>query len=52
MLDIDEVVNKISNVTSKEVFEVAKEMLVTEHLNMAVVGRIRNQNRLERLLRL
>lgn len=52
ILDMEEVVEKVRGVTSQDIRKVANELLVTEKLNMAVVGPCRGQRRLERLLRL
>jgi predicted Zn-dependent peptidase len=52
VLDMEEVVEKVRSVTSQDIRKVANELLVTEKLNMAIVGPCRGQRRLERLLRL
>ena len=52
MLEPDDVIESINAVTAEEICRVANEVLVTEKLNMAVVGRCRGQHRLERLLKL
>ena len=52
ILEPDDVIESINAVTPKEICKVANELLVTEKLNMAVVGRCRGQRRLEQLLKL
>ena len=52
ILDPDEVVEMANAVTTEDVHKVANDLLVTERLNMAVVGPCRGHRRLERLLRL
>ena len=52
VLDVDEVLERVDSVSAEEVRRVANELLVTEKLNMAVVGPSRGQRRLERLLEL
>ena len=48
----DEVVERVNSVTPDQIHHVANKVLVTERLNMAVVGPCRGQRRLERLLTL
>ena len=52
ILDTEEVIATVEKVTSHQVRSVAEKLLVTDRLNMAVVGPSRGQRRLERLLRL
>ena len=52
ILDVDEVVEAINAVALDDVRKVAGELLLTEKLNMAVVGPSRGQRRMERLLSL
>ena len=52
VLTVDEVVQEVNSVTSKEIKKVAGEILITDQLNMAVVGPCKGQKRLEKLLRL
>ena len=52
ILEPDDVIESINAVTPEEICKVANELLVTEKLNMAVVGRCRGQHRLEQLLEL
>ena len=52
VVDVDEVVESVNQVTAEEIREVANRLLVTEKLNMAVVGPSRAHRRLEQLLRL
>ena len=52
VLDPDEVVAGVDAVTTDDVCRVANELLVSDRLNMAVVGPSRGNRRLERLLKL
>ena len=52
IMDMDEVVEQVNAITTDEIQKVAKELLVTDRLNMAVVGPCRGQRKLERLLKL
>ena len=52
ILDADEVVDRINAVTADEIRAVADGVLVTEKLNMAVVGPTRGERRLQEMLRL
>ena len=52
VLDPDDVVDGIMNVTASQVRGAAQRLLVSERLNMAVVGPTRARRRLERLLTL
>ena len=52
VLDVDEVVESIEAVTTDDLNRVAGELLVTEKLNMAVVGPSRGGARFQRLLKL
>ena len=52
ILDVDEVVEQVNAVTPADLQRVSDAMLVTDKLNMAVVGSCRGQRRLERLMRL
>lgn len=49
---VDEVVDSVNRVTPEEITRVSNGLLMTEKLNMAVVGPRRGQRRLQRLLRL
>ena len=51
-LDVDEVVESVNMVTTEDIRKVANDLLVTEKLNMAVVGPSRGRDRLQRLLKL
>ena len=50
--DTDHIVEKVNRVTVDEIRHVANKLLVTERLNMAVVGPCRGQRRLQKLLKL
>ncbi len=52
ILDIDDVVERVNAVTTEELRRVSNTLLLTEKLNVAVVGPSRGRRRLERLLRL
>ena len=52
VLTVDDVVQKLDEVTTDDVLRVANDLLHTEKLNLAVVGPSRGKVRLERLLRL
>ena len=52
ILGLDEVVEDMNAVTPGDIRKVASELLVTEKLNMAVVGPFRGQRRIQQLLRL
>ena len=52
VLDVDEVVESIEAVTTDDLNRVAGELLITEKLNMAVVGPSRGGARFQRLLKL
>ena len=52
VLDPDEVVRNLEDVTASQVCDVARRLLVSDRLNMAVVGPTRARRRLERLLTL
>ena len=52
ILNLDEVVAKADRVTTDDISDVAKRVLVTEGLNIAVVGPCRGRVRLERLMKL
>ena len=52
MLEVDEVVERIREVTSEDLRRVASQNLVDDHLNLAVVGPCRGRKRLSKLLKL
>ncbi len=52
ILDVDDVVEKIDAVTRSDIRRVAARHMVTDRLNMAVVGPCRGRKRLSRLLKL
>ena len=52
VLGPDEVVEKVRRVTPDEIRQVAADVLVTDRLNLAVVGPCRGERRLQRLLKL
>ena len=52
ILDVDEAMEAVNAVSPDDVRKVANDVLVTEKLNMAVVGPSRGQRRLQRLLKL
>ena len=52
ILDLDDVVERVNGVTLEELRRVANDILVTDKLNMAVVGPCRGKLRLQRLLKL
>ena len=52
VLELGEVVERVNGVTSADVRRVASDVLVGDRLSLAVVGPVRGQRRLERLLRL
>ena len=49
---VDEVVSTVDAITADDIQRVARELMVTSRLNLAVVGPIRNKGRLEQLLKL
>jgi predicted Zn-dependent peptidase len=52
ILDLDAVVDSLRSVTSSQIRDVARRVLVDDKLNMAVVGPTRARRRLEGLLKL
>ena len=52
IIGLDEVVHKVNAVTSGDIRRVANDLLLTEKLNLALVGPSRGHRRLEKLLRL
>lgn len=52
ILDLDAVVDSLRSVTSSQIRDVARRLLVDDKLNMAVVGPTRARRRLEGLLKL
>ena len=52
ILDVDDVVERVNAVTRDDLNRVSNQVLVTDKLNMAVVGSCRGVRRLERLLQL
>ena len=50
--DVDDVIEQVNAVTTDEILQLANEVLLTERLNIAVVGPCRGHKRIERLLRL
>ena len=52
ILSVDEVIEKVGAVTQAEVSQVASRLLLTEKLNMAVVGPCRGHRRLQQMLKL
>ena len=50
--DVDDVIEQVNAVTTDEVRRLANDVLVTERLNIAVVGPCRGHRRIERMLRL
>ena len=52
VLEIDEVIENIKSVTTNDLYRVSGELLITEKLNMAVVGPSRGEARFQRLLKL
>ena len=52
MLEVDEVVERVREVTSDDLRRVASQNLVDDHLNLAVVGPCRGRKRLSKLLKL
>ena len=51
-MDVDEVVELANGVTAEDIRRVANDLLVTERLNMAVVGPFRGNKRFSRALSL
>ncbi len=52
VFEVDEIVEDINGVTSEDVHKVSNALLMTEKLNLAVVGPSRGQSRFQRALRL
>ena len=52
ILSVDEVVSKLDTITADEIKFLARELLVGEHLRLAVVGPVSGEQSLEDLLRL
>ena len=50
--EVDEVVERFNNIGPEDILRVANDILVTEKLNLAVLGPIRGTSRLQRLLSL
>ena len=50
--DVDDVIEQVNAVTTDEILQLANEVLLTERLNIAVVGPCRGHKRIERMLRL
>ncbi len=49
---VDDVIKQVNAVTTDDVLRLANDVLVSERLNIAVVGPCRGQRRIERMLRL
>jgi predicted Zn-dependent peptidase len=52
ILDVEEVVSIIDKVTSKEMCDLARELLVGDKLRLSVVGPVKSENNLEKLLKI
>ena len=52
ILDVEEVVAIIDKVTAEEMCALAKELLVGDRLRLSVVGPVKSQNHLEKLLKI
>ena len=52
IIGLDEVVHRVNKVTSDDIRTVANDLLLTEKLNLALVGPSRGHRRLEKLLKL
>ena len=52
IVDVDDVIERVNAVTTEDVHSLANDVLVTERLNIAVVGPCRGHRRIERMLRL
>ena len=52
ILTVDEVVSIVDAITASDMQRVAQELLLTSKTNLALVGPVRNKNRLEKLLKL
>jgi predicted Zn-dependent peptidase len=51
IMDLDEVVEEVNRVTLEDIHRVARDLLVTEKLNMAVIGPNRGARKMERILK-
>ena len=51
VLDVDQVIHQVNDVTTDDVFRVSNNLLGGHVLNMALVGPLRGQARLRRLLK-
>ena len=52
MVDVDDVIERVNAVTTDDVRRLANDVLVSERLNIAVVGPCRGHRRIERMLKL
>lgn len=52
ILTVDEVVSIVDAITASDIQRVARELFLTGKLNLALVGPVRNKQRLQRLLKL
>ena len=50
--DVDDVIEEVNAVTTDEVQSLANDLLITERLNIAVVGPCRGHQKIRRMLRL
>ena len=50
--DVDDVIEEVNAVTTDDVRSLANDLLVTEKLNIAVVGPCRGHQRVRRMLKL
>jgi predicted Zn-dependent peptidase len=52
ILDVEEVVSIIDKVTAEEMCALAKELLVGDRLRLSVVGPVKSEDHLEKLLKI
>jgi predicted Zn-dependent peptidase len=52
IIEIEDIFKKIDKVTAKDVQDVAKEIFVPEKLNLAIIGKFKNQDNFRKLLKI
>ena len=52
IIEIEDIFKKIDKVTAKDIQDVAKEIFVPEKLNLAIIGKFKNQDNFRKLLKI
>lgn len=52
IFEIDEIIRKVQSVTAEDIQKVAQKLFVDEHLNLAVIGPVKNTSKIENLFSL